>query len=379
MIAGNEVFMKILHYINNLAPGGAEKLLTDILPLMQKEGHEIHLAYCNNRNNLSEFDEKIKRGGVYVINFNKSYYNPIQIFMLIRLIVIEKYDIIHTHLFQTQYWLALASLFISTRTKLITTEHNILNRRRKFRILRLIEKFIYSRYHTIIAITNNVKERLELWLERYDNIVVINNGINLHEMQLLKDCINHDEYDFLRHSKFNILMVGRFDYSGQKDQTSLVMALSLLPDNYELFFAGGGDYIKEIEKLVSDLNLARRVHFLGIREDVYKLMSLVDLNVLSTNFEGLSGVALESMASGRPFIGTDVAGVNDVVPDSQFLFPKNDPGMLAAKIKEVSKNKELDIHLIKSGLEHVKKYDIIKMVYSYLDIYQSTIDEDVNV
>jgi glycosyltransferase involved in cell wall biosynthesis len=100
-------------------------------------------------------------------------------------------------------------------------------------------------------------------------------------------------------------------------------------------------------------------------------MSLADLNVLSTNYEGISGVALESMASGRPFIGTDVEGVNDVVPDNQFLFPRQDHKALAMKIVAVANNKLLERYLIDNGLEHIKGYDIDIMVDKILFAYKS--------
>ena len=65
----------------------------------------------------------------------------------------------------------------------------------------------------------------------------------------------------------------------------------------------------------------------------------------------------------------DVEGVNDVVPDEAFLFPKNDPEGLAKKIMEVSVNKELEDHLTTKGLEHVKVFDMDNMVENYLNKY----------
>ena len=94
-----------------------------------------------------------------------------------------------------------------------------------------------------------------------------------------------------------------------------------LPAHFHLFLAGRGALLEHTKQFTESLGLTERVHFLGMRTDVYSLMNKVDLNVLSTNFEGLSGVTLESLASGKPFIGSDVPGVNDIVPDPRFLFP----------------------------------------------------------
>ena len=367
--------MKILHYINNLGSGGAEKLLTDILPLMVERGHVVHLAYSNNKANVKKFDEEIEKVGIVVFNFNMSFYNPFQVLKLVQLLKKGKYDIVHAHLFPTQYWLAFASRIISSGTKLIKTEHSIHNRRMEFKIINPLEKWIYDRFDGLIAITHKVKENLSNWLKEENKIVVINNGVNISKMELLKNDHRKDDLQLFSPNYYNILMVGRFNYP--KDQISLIKAISYLPDRYRLFFAGYGDHLDKAKQLVLDLNLKTRVQFLGIRTDVYILMSLADLNVLSTNHEGLSGVALESMASGRPFIGTNVAGVNDVVPDDKFLFPKSNPEKLAEKIDEISKNKVLERHLINKGLEHAKKFDINKMVDNYLNVYQLCLDGNV--
>ena len=235
--------------------------------------------------------------------------------------------------------------------------------------MRPIEKWIYSKYNTIIAITPLVKENLVKWLSEINTVTVIKSGINLQQFELMKEEMVSADYSLFDSESYNILMVGRFNY--EKDQSTLVVALSILPDRYKIFFVGEGEQMDRIKQKVIDLNLSNRVHFLGFRTDVYSLMSLTDLNVLSTNHEGLSGVALESMASGRPFIGSDVEGVNDVVPDEAFLFPKSDPEGLAKKIMEVSVNKELEDHLTTKGLEHVKVFDMDNMVENYLNAYDS--------
>ena len=42
-------------------------------------------------------------------------------------------------------------------------------------------------------------------------------------------------------------------------------------------------------------------------------MKMVDVNILCSNFEGLSLAALEAMASGKPFIASNVEGLDFVV------------------------------------------------------------------
>ncbi|MEO6819307.1 MAG: glycosyltransferase [Ginsengibacter sp.] len=359
--------MKILHYINNLGSGGAEKLLTDILPLMRERGNEVHLIFANDQKNVQGYSKTIEDGGVKITNFNTSFYNPFQTIKLIRILRKEKYDIVHAHLFPSQNWLAIASVFVSSKTILIKTEHNVSNNRRKYYLLKIVERYLYRKYSLIIAITKEVKDSLQNWLKSNVSISIIPNGVNLTQIREVRKNVLISDYLFLQSSSFNILMVGRFN--GAKDQDTLIEAIKLLPEKYNVYFAGEGELMEKSKELSKKLLIEKRVHFLGLRTDVYALMNLVDLNVLSSDFEGLSGVTLESLASGKPFIGADVPGINSIVPSADFLFPKRNPALLANKITQVDEDKNFAQKLILDASNHIEKFDIKNMVDKYLESY----------
>lgn len=363
--------MKILHYINNLGSGGAEKLLSDILPLMQEQGHDVNLVVSNNKKSVKKFEQIIINSGIKIINLKKSFYNPFQIFQLILLLRKGEYDIVHAHLFPSQYWLAIASLFKPIKTKLVKTEHSVFNERKNYKILKPLEKFVYKRYSKIICITQDVKNNLKEWLEKDSDLLVIHNGVNLKEFRYNEDKTNLVK-DLFNEKHKNILMVGRFDGIA-KDQKTLVNALKLLPSNYKLFFVGEGHDLKNVEKYMQGQNLASRIKFLGLRNDVCNLMSGADINVLSTNYEGLSGVTLESLASGRPFLGSNVVGVNTIVPNESFLFEKGNFIELANKIELIINDDQLSKNMIKEAEKFIGDFDIEIMVKNYLQLYKYSI------
>jgi glycosyltransferase involved in cell wall biosynthesis len=358
--------MKILHYINNLTSGGAEKLLTDILPIIKNQDHEVEVLIINNYKNVSKYDSILKEHGIKVRSFQTSFYNPFQILKLVFIIKKEKYNIVHAHLFPSQYWLAFASFFLDKKTKLTKTEHSSFNKRRKYSLLKTMEKIIYNRYDLIIAISENVRNNLESWIGKSKKIIIIENGINLSEVQKSISTKNK-----LFSGKFkNILMVGRFD-GYIKDHSTLLKAIEKLPDNIHLFFAGDGPNKKNVMDLVQFLNLENRVHFLGLRNDVINLMHYADLNVLSTNHEGFSGVTLESLASRKPFIGSDVEGVKEIVPNNSFLFSVGNANELSFKISQILKSEDLRNRMIQESTQHIKNFDISIMVNKYLDSYKN--------
>lgn len=362
--------MRILHYVNNLGSGGAEKLLTDILPLMKQKGHDVALVIANDKGNVNKYEQILINAAVPITNFSVNRYNPFQILRLIRIVRKGKYDIVHGHLFPTQYWLAIASLFFPKRTRLVKTEHNTVNKRMKRKALRPVEQFIYSRFSAIIAISDTVKQNLVQWLGVDRNVAVIYNGVNLKQIIQEQQSVRLSKYEFLKRDAYNMLMVGRFD-GFAKDQKTLIDAISQLPPKFVLFFAGEGVFMETMREYAAQKGVADRVHFLGMRTDVYRLMHLVDLNILSTNFEGVSGVVLESLASKRPFIGSDVPGVREIVPGPRHLFPKGDVKAVVQKILELSSNEDLTREMIDDASAFVMQFPTEKMVENYLDLYKS--------
>lgn len=366
--------MKILHYINNLGSGGAEKLLSDILPLMKDQGNNVNLMISNSDANVQKFEKILMDEGIRIINLNKGFYNPFQIIDLIWILKREKYDIVHAHLFPTQYWLAIASFFISKRTKFVKTEHSVYNERKQYRYLRPLETFIYNRYNSIIAISPDVKCNIENWT-KHKTISTILNGVNLNQINGEIAITNLSDYSFLDLYKFNILMTGRFD-GWQKDQLTLLKSLENLDENFNLYFAGEGPFLNEVKDYVVKSSLSNRVNFLGLRPDIYRLMSIMDLNVLSTNHEGLSGVVLENLASGKPFLGSEVVGVKEIVPNSKFLFQKGNSRELAEKIKLIAEDKELAMTMVAEAKHFIKAFDIRHMVDNYIKLYRSVIENE---
>jgi glycosyltransferase involved in cell wall biosynthesis len=168
-------------------------------------------------------------------------------------------------------------------------------------------------------------------------------------------------------------MTARFEK--QKDHASLIKAMKDLDDNVVLLLAGEGELMQEQKDLVAQLGLSQKVIFLGFRSDVISLMKAVDINILSTHFEGLSGVVLEGLAAGVPFLGADVAGVREVLPNADFKYEHLNLEQLCTKINHVLKNEELKKNMIQTAQSHVKKYSLDRMFELHMNLYQELIDQ----
>ena len=363
----------MLHIINNLASGGAEKLLEELTPIMnQFRDVEAEILLLTDKNNVF-YESVIKKGvNVKIAKYN-SIYDPRNIFEMHRYIKEGKYDIVHSHLFPTQYWVAISRLFYKNqKMKFITTEHNTYNRRRKWFFFRPIDKCIYSKYDLIISISEKTKYNLIEWIdpkqESVDKHIVIENGIDLESIENAL-AYNKDEIIKSLDSDAKLVcMVGRF--TEQKDQPTLIKAISKLPDNVHLILIGEGELKNINENLAKKLSVSHRVHFLGFRPDVPQILKTIDIVVLSSHWEGFGLTAVEGMAAVKPVIASKVDGLSEVVNEYGLIFEEGNENELASLIERLTEDEQFYTETAQSCKERSKDFSIQKTVDSLLNVYR---------
>jgi glycosyltransferase involved in cell wall biosynthesis len=361
--------MKTLQVITSLGIGGAERLLVDAIPLYIEKGVDMELLLLNG--NETPFYRSLKNNGVKIHCLTKGkikkIYNPLLVFRIIP--YLRQYDIIHVHLFPTLYWVALAKLFSVSRKKFVYTEHNTHNNRRdKGGIWKITDRFAYRQYNRIVSITAEADRLLKAHLLLDEGkFTIINNGIDLSKYAGTRNSRQTAGTD-----KQEITIIQIAAFSKQKDQATLIRSMSYLPNNVRLLLAGDGETRSECEKLTKELNLSERISFLGIRTDIPQLLQVADITVLSTHYEGLSLSSIEAMASGKPFVASDVPGLRDVVGGAALLFPCGVEKALADQIQSLTSDSELYNKVAQACTERSKNYDIRIMTDRYIEVYATT-------
>lgn len=356
--------MKILHVITSLRTGGTEKLMTDLLPRLNYHGIDADLFLFDGTETAFKRDLREKDINIYESDIRNKVYHPGIIRQLLPFQ--SRYDIIHTHNTAPQFFAAINSCFC--RTPLITTEHSTSNHRRHKKLFRNIDKWMYSRYKSIICISPMVESNLRNYLASNNpNIKTIYNGIDTEKFASAHHydkILDSDEDNYIK-----IIQVAAFRY--QKDQATVINALSLLPEHFHLYFAGDGENRSACENLATRKGVADRVHFLGIREDIPSLIASSDIVVMSSLIEGFGLAAVEGMAAGKPVIASDVPGLREVVEGAGILFPVKDHTALADKILKLSSDKNLYNRTSLTCASRALQYDISRMTEEYIREYES--------
>lgn len=361
--------MRILHVINALASGGAEKLVFDLSQRMNSDSNVVEVLLLSSRNDV--YASRLQEIGVKVhILSNRSVYNIFLIIPLIKFFYKKSFDIVHVHLFPSFYFISLIKKIHVIKCPIIFHEHNTKNRRLESVFFRKIDKLIYSQYAYVICISDAVRTVL---MKAYnlpkDKLVVVYNGIDINECKMAQPINRKDIDASILENDILLIMVARFN--PQKDHVTLLKALKKLPENFKLILIGEGDMLNDIKTFVLNLNLSDRVFFLGYKSNPYPYIKSSDIFILSSRFEGFGLSCVEAMACGIPVIASNVPGLAQVVGDNEVLFEVGNSDMLKDKILEVLSFR--NNNLVIKAFRRSEQFSIDIMIKILYKIYNKSI------
>ncbi len=332
--------IRILHVIHNLRTGGAERMLSDLVPLLEKYPQlENHVAVLRSP---GELEPRIIDSRIPLRRFDRRrFFDPGILINLKRIIAEQRIDVLHMHDFSAVYWGSLASLGSSMLARVIT-HHNVEGwhggvlktaKRRLFK--RTIEPMI-DRH---IAVCRAVAERLEQDSVDSGKAVVIYNGIDINRFG--RHCGRDETRRFygLNADLPLVGMVGRC--SKEKGGEVFLASLKILKERgvaVQALIAGDGPRLNSWRELSNSMGLDS-VRFSGHvpHQGIPDLMGCIDAAVIPSHAEALSIAAIEFMSSGVPVIAADVGGNAEVIADgvTGFIVPPNRPEQLAERIIEI--------------------------------------------
>lgn len=383
----------VLHVINSLALGGAERLLSDLLPLVQRRGVKNSvLALTKEGDAFSSileaagidvifadaadgFSDRVKTSSAATrqVDSKKWIFSPFRIIDIAKTIKRMNPDIVQSHLAPSFHWCAFASFF-RRGPIYITTEHASENHRMSKPFLRGFEKICYSRYKTIVCVSGSVARAMGEWLDLpAAKLPVISNGIQAARFTEKREPAL-DVVAALA-GRTGIAMTARLVPA--KDHATALRAMVLLPERYVLVLLGDGPEKPTMETLARDLGIERRCLFLGSRTDVPEVLAACGLYLQSSVKEGFGIAVLEAMASGLPVVATDVAGLSELVRGAGALVPPGDFEAMAPAVLEFE-NESVKKAVKHAAIERVARYSIEQSADAYVALYRRLRSEAEN-
>ena len=361
--------MKLLHVIGTFYVGGAEVFIRNLILLQKEQGIDAELLLLSDSHNF--LVEELREKGIKVHALHKEgkgYRNPLNIFLLMSWL--RKYDILHVHLVPEVYWVAMAKVLSFSKVKTITTVHfpkSDMGTNGAGKFWHMVEgwSFRYG-YDYVVACSDDSLVSLNSYSPKSNNIS-IPNGVDIERFHNAIPYTKKERFG-LTEEDFVVAMVAAI--KPQKKHDTLIEALPLLPNHVHVVFCGFGNGQEELEKLAESKNVMSRVHFLGNCKDVDRIVMTADVNALITRYEGLSLSSLEAMATSKPFIGSRVKGLANIV-DGAGILVDNTPEDIAKAISSLMNDKELYKKIGHECWKRSQNYDIHKMEEKYHQLYNS--------
>jgi glycosyltransferase involved in cell wall biosynthesis len=107
----------------------------------------------------------------------------------------------------------------------------------------------------------------------------------------------------------------------------------------------------------------------GHQDDVRPWLSVADLVVIPSRWEGLSLTMLEAMAVGRSVISTDVAGARDVLRSSDIVPTRSVPALVAATVDRLRSREVIEVTAQQNALAARSAHDRDRVGAMVLDAY----------
>lgn len=290
------------------------------------------------------------------------------------LLACERFNIVHTHTPVGSVLTRLAARDArKAGTKVIYTAHGfhfykgapIKNWLLWYPVERIMSRFT----DVLITINHEDYERARKFAHcRVEYVPGV--GVDLSSFAVVK-CRNSKRKELgFAESDFVVLSVG--DLIPRKNQSSVVRALSLLPDNVRLIICGEGQERKNLFTLARDLDVSDRVSLLGFRDDVAEIMAACDCLVFPSVHEGLPVSVMEAMASRLPVVASSIRGIDpDLLLDreSGILLPDTEAASIASAVLELIVDPVLRAHLVQGAIASVRRFSLEEALFATSRVY----------
>ena len=300
----------------------------------------------------------------------------------------ERPDIVHTHSSKAGILGRLAARLAAVPRVVHTIHGYGFNASRawlQYRTFLALERLAARLTDRFIAVSRaNLEEGVALGLFTRDRVSLIRSGVALREFE----SASHDTGLEARRNGLrrelglpeNALLVGMVAcLKPQKSPLTFVeVAARVARDVPDATFvvAGDGELRAAVERRAGELHLGGRLHLLGWRRDVPKVMAALDVLLHTSLWEGLPRVLPEAIAAGVPIVATSVGGTSDILKDGRtgIVRAPGDVEGLAAGVKRLLLDRGFARSLTEQARSVLGEFDIDEMVRAQERLYLSLIE-----
>ncbi|MDR7130612.1 glycosyltransferase involved in cell wall biosynthesis [Algoriphagus sp. 4150] len=336
--------IKVLHLIKSLGRGGAEKLIPETALVHNQNRFEFHCLYFYHQEN--NITDELEKAGI-IVHLIPS--GNLGLFFHVKkvrdFILSNEIDIIHAHL----PWAGIMARSVGNTLSIpiVYTEHNTWERYNKFSYWG--NRLSFKKQDVAIAVSNEValSMRLNSIWDPYQRggrmkLKVIQNGVNTDifrragiqesivetkqgtiEKKVTRSKCQVGSIEIDRTLRINLNIPDNAPVIGIvavfRSQKRLWLwvdvALKILEQYPHTHFmlVGGGEWRERIEAQIKRSGKSANFHLVGVQKNVIPYLSLMDIYLSTSEFEGLPIAMLEAMSCEVPVVATSAGGIGEVI------------------------------------------------------------------
>ena len=306
--------IRILHIVSFMQRGGLETLIMNCYRHIDRE--KMQFDFIVHRTFRADYDDEIEAmgGKIYRLPrlnpFSPGYKKALVNFFQSH----PEYRIVHCHLDCMSALPLAAAKRCGVPVRIAHGHNSNQDKDWKYPLKRLYMRKIPAVATHFFACSEEAGE----WMFPGQTVTIINNGIETERFAFSPEARCQVRKKLGLKKELVLGHVGRI--VPQKNHDFLIDIFSEVakrsPDA-KLLLMGTGPLEDQVRRKVNELGLTDRVHFLGVRSDVNRILQAVDVFVLPSRYEGLSLTSVEAQTSGlRCFFSDTVSeacGMTDTV------------------------------------------------------------------
>ena len=364
---------KLLLLVPTLDQSGAEKQLTLLACRLPRDEFDVHVVALTRG---GPFADQLAKHGVRLTVLGKRWkFDPVALWRLRKLIAAEQPDIVHTWLFAANaYGRLVVGRGLKPRPKLIVSERCVDVWKAGWQLW--LDRKLIHRTDRLVGNSVAVAEFYQSLGYPTDRVTVIPNGIDVPEPNTLDRNALLAELEIPLGSPV-IGFVGRMAKQKRVDDLVFAMALvAILRPEPHLLLIGDGPERDKLMKFARDIDIDHHTRFTGHRPDAARLLRVMDLFWIASDFEGQSNSVMEAMAAGLPVIASDIPANRELVIDGEtgFLVKVGDRVGFQQFADRVLADPELARRLGNAGRERMRQhFSIDNMVAAHARLYREVL------
>jgi glycosyltransferase involved in cell wall biosynthesis len=348
--------LRVVHLIDQLNPGGAERFTMHVVARLDRE--RFDRTICSTRatgsfwpgDTRAEAMAELDEAGVRVLELNrKGRFDLAAWRPLLRKLRRERVQILHAHMFGSSVWGSLIAQLARVPV-VVVHEHGMpfeLDRSRM-----VLERHLLGRLaDAYLAVSEPDRDKIIARGVPPERTYVLPNGIAAPKVDATKDVRAELGVDA------DAPVVGAVGLQRSEKAYDVLLraaakARESRPD-LRVVLVGDGVMRGELERLTAELGMEDAVVFAGVRVDVPDVLRAFDVAVNSSHSEGSPLSVMEYMEAALPVVATRVGGVPGIVRDGVdgLLVPPADPDAMAAALLRLLADPETAAAMGRSGRE----------------------------